>query len=247
MAYTVKEISKLSGVTVRCLHFYEEIGLLKPAYYGSNGYRYYEEEQLLQLQQILLYKEMGLTLGKISKILGKSDFDRLAALYAHGRELRSEKEKICKLIKTVDKTIKHLTGKIKMKDKEFFNGFTEIKYDLKTASSAEKLVINSARKEAKEKPDEAFHARVNLEAGEIYRSIASCLDRGLKPGSKEVQLLIKKHYAFADRFQIVSKSVYRAMAQLYREKPEFRKQLDFFHPKLADYMSMAMEIFADSL
>ena len=62
MAYTVKKLSNLSGISVRTLHFYEELGLRKPAYYGSNGYRYYEAQELLQLQQILFFKELGLTL-----------------------------------------------------------------------------------------------------------------------------------------------------------------------------------------
>lgn len=69
MAYTVKKLSNLSGISVRTLHFYEELGLLKPAYYGSNGYRYYEAQELLQLQQILFFKELGLTLKQIQKIL----------------------------------------------------------------------------------------------------------------------------------------------------------------------------------
>lgn len=72
MTHTVKKLSELSGVTVRTLHFYEEIGILKPAYYGSNGYRYYEESQLLQLQQILFFKELGFTLKQIQKVMGKS-------------------------------------------------------------------------------------------------------------------------------------------------------------------------------
>ena len=87
MAYTVKKLSEISGVTVRTLHFYEEVGLLKPAYYGSNGYRYYEEKELLQLQQILFFKELGLTLKQIRKVLGESDFDQIAALHSHRKAL----------------------------------------------------------------------------------------------------------------------------------------------------------------
>ena len=94
MAYTVKKLSELSGVTVRTLHFYEEIDLLKPAYYGSNGYRYYEEKELLQLQQILFFKELGFSLKQIQKVVGKSDFNQLAALYTHKKSLSKEWEKI---------------------------------------------------------------------------------------------------------------------------------------------------------
>ena len=82
MAYTVKKLSELSGVTVRTLHFYEEEGLLKPSYYGSNGYRYYEEKELLQLQQILFFKELGFTIKQIKKVIGKCDFDQLS-LFIH--------------------------------------------------------------------------------------------------------------------------------------------------------------------
>src|SRR5271167_777458 len=111
MAYTVKKLSELSRVTVRTLHFYEEAELLKPAYYGSNGYRYYEENELLQLQQILFFKELGFSLKQIEKVLGRSDFDQLAALYSHRKTLIREREKIGQLIETIDGTIKHLNGK----------------------------------------------------------------------------------------------------------------------------------------
>jgi DNA-binding transcriptional MerR regulator len=68
MAYTVNKLAKLSGVSVRTLHFYDEIGLLEPAYYGDNNYRYYEEEQLLMLQQILFFRELGFPLIDIQRI-----------------------------------------------------------------------------------------------------------------------------------------------------------------------------------
>ena len=78
MTYTVNQLAKLSGVSVRTLHFYDEIGLLKPAYYGENNYRYYEEEQLLILQQILFFREMGCPLNDIQRILSSNDFDKFA-------------------------------------------------------------------------------------------------------------------------------------------------------------------------
>ena len=90
MAYTVTKLAKISGVSVRTLHWYDEVGLLKPAYYGSNGYRYYEEEQLLILQQILFFRELGFELKQIQKILGRSDFDKIAALSSHRKVLQKE-------------------------------------------------------------------------------------------------------------------------------------------------------------
>jgi len=70
MAYTVKQVAEMSGVSVRTLHFYDETGLLRPAYTGANGYRFYEEPQLLTLQQILFYRELKFELKQIKEILG---------------------------------------------------------------------------------------------------------------------------------------------------------------------------------
>ena len=81
MAYTVKNLAQLSGVSIRTLHFYDEIGLLKPAYCGDNNYRYYEEEQLLMLQQILFYRELGLQLNDIQRVLSSDSFDKIEALH----------------------------------------------------------------------------------------------------------------------------------------------------------------------
>lgn len=74
MAYTVRRVSGLSGVSIRTLHFYDEVGLLKPAYVSGSGYRYYEEPQLLTLQQIRFYRELGLELREIKSILGPGRF-----------------------------------------------------------------------------------------------------------------------------------------------------------------------------
>jgi DNA-binding transcriptional MerR regulator len=87
MAYTVKQVAAMSGVSVRTLHFYDETGLLKPAYQGANGYLFYEEPQLLMLQRILFYRELGFELKKIKEILGRADFEKLAALRSHRQVL----------------------------------------------------------------------------------------------------------------------------------------------------------------
>ena len=81
--FTVKQLSKLAGVTPRTLHHYDAIGLLKPSRVGDNGYRYYGEESLLQLQQILFYRELDMPLDDIKKIMAKSNFDVVKALESH--------------------------------------------------------------------------------------------------------------------------------------------------------------------
>jgi DNA-binding transcriptional MerR regulator/uncharacterized cupin superfamily protein len=124
MAYTVKEVAAMSGVSGRTLHFYDEIGLLKPARYGENGYRYYEEPQLLALQQILFYRELGFELKQIHSILARPDFERVAALESHREVLEKNLARTQTLLDTIDKTIAHLRGAKPMPSEEIFRGFS---------------------------------------------------------------------------------------------------------------------------
>src|SRR5215510_8826136 len=110
MAYTVKQVAAMSGISVRALHFYHETGLLKPAYCGANGYRFYEEPQLLKLQQILFYRELGFELKRIKRILGQARFQKAAALRSHRKVLEQGATRTRTLIETIDKTLQHLKG-----------------------------------------------------------------------------------------------------------------------------------------
>src|ERR1044071_7780931 len=124
MAYSVRQVAALSGVSVRTLHFYDETGLLKPARQGANGYRFYEEPQLLTLQQILFYRELGFELKQIKEILDRADFEKIAALQSHRQVLEKNLGQTRTLIETIDKTIQHLKGTKKMKSEEMFAGFS---------------------------------------------------------------------------------------------------------------------------
>ena len=110
MAYTVKQLAVMSGVTVRTLHFYDEMALLKPAYTKATGYRIYEEPQLLMLQQILFYRELGFELKRINEILSQRKFEKVAALKSHRQVLEQNLTRTRTLIETIDKTISHLKG-----------------------------------------------------------------------------------------------------------------------------------------
>lgn len=124
MAYTVKQVAALSGVSVRTLHFYDEAGLLEPAYTGANGYRFYEEPQLLTLQQILFYRELGFELRQIRQLLGRPDFQRVDALRSHREALEERLARTRRLLETIDHTIDHLEGRKPMKSEQIFAGFT---------------------------------------------------------------------------------------------------------------------------
>ncbi len=253
MAYTVKKLSELSGVTVRTLHFYEEINLLKPAYHGSNGYRYYEERELLHLQQILFFKELGFSLKQIQKILGQNEFNQLASLYSHKKSLTQKWEKMGILLRTIDKTINHLQGKQKMKTIEIFDGFSVdlIKKAKKGVSffDAEETVLKSVKAPTKDMQDvknrgKKFYEAITEKAHLIFKELALCIEGGLDPSSSKVQSIIKKHHILTEKVHYTSFEVYSALSQLYKEHPAFKKQLDPFHKDLARFISTAMEIFS---
>lgn len=210
MAYTVKELAKISGVSVRTLHWYDEIGLLKPFSKGANNYRYYEEQELLRLQQILFFKELGFALDDIQKLLLQNDFDNIKALKAHRKILEDEIARKNNLIATIDKTIPHLKGKQLMKDEELYYGFDSNrqkeyeKYLVKSQGlAAEDLLMQSKKRTAKWDKDEWDD--VKNEGNAIHKALAKAIDNGLNPDSAEVQTIIKQHFHMIQRFYEVSK------------------------------------------
>lgn len=129
MAYTIKEIADLAGVTTRTLRYYDEIGLLAPADTGDNGYRYYDTGSLLRLQQILFFRELDVPLKEIQSAMRRPDFDLLRALEKHREALEQRLERMADLIDTVDKTIATLQGEWIMSAEEYFEGFDEKRYE----------------------------------------------------------------------------------------------------------------------
>ena len=119
--YTVKQVSELSGASIRALHHYEELGLLCPKR-RSNGYREYTGSDIERLQQILLYRECGMELSAVKQVLDGPDYDRHAALEQHLAVLHARKQEIDTLIQTVEKTIRSLEGGEVMTDEERFEG-----------------------------------------------------------------------------------------------------------------------------
>ena len=136
--FTVKQLSKMAGVTPRTLHHYDDIGLLKPSRIGDNGYRYYGEEAVLKLQQILYYRELEFPLDDIKKIMGRRDFDVLGALQSHKDALQKQAARLNRLLATVDNTIQHIRGEKIMSQKGLFEGFSEEEQE-KYALEAEKM------------------------------------------------------------------------------------------------------------
>jgi len=243
MAYTVKKLAGMSGVSVRTLHFYDETGLLAPAYYGANGYRFYEEPQLLTLQQILFYREIGFELKEIKRILGRPRFDRIAALESHRKVLRKNLAQTWKLIITIDRTIEHLKGTKKMKSQEMFAGFSpevQAKHEqylidrfgegMKKRIAQSKQKVKNWTKADWEKSGTAFN--------QICQDLVSVMGRKLSPESADAQRIIRRHYEWLKQFWTPNRESYAGHSLMITYEAH--------DTKLPAFMAAAMEVFAET-
>lgn len=248
MAYTVNKLAKLSGISARTLRFYDEIGLLKPAYVGDNDYRYYEEEQLLMLQQILFYRELGFPLNEIQRIISSDNFDKIEALQSHKCILEQGLGRTKQMIKTIDKTISHLRGKEKMKDEEMYYGFDSEKQKEHEKYLVEKGIVtqefmDECNAKVKDWTDDQKRAFIT-DMEKIMADLIVEIEKKSQPSSKAVQALMQKHYAWLELTWTPNKESYIGLTQLY-QTPEFRKFYDDRHPKLLTFFIEAMKIFAE--
>ena len=188
--FTVKQLSKLAGITPRTLHHYDAIGLLKPSQVGENGYRYYGEESLLRLQQILFYRELDMPLEDIKKIVGRRDFDVLNALESHKDALKKRVERLNVLLSTVDNTINHLKGKRTMSEKELFEGFSEEEQEKYAEEAAQKWDAETvgASNEKWKSYSDAEKKKILAEGNALYTDLAAVMSKGA--ASKDVQAIV---------------------------------------------------------
>jgi DNA-binding transcriptional MerR regulator len=241
--YTVKQLSKLAGVTPRTLHHYDEIGLLKPSRVGENGYRYYGEESLLRLQQILFYRELGFPLEDIKKLMGRRDFDVVGALYGHKEALQNQVTRLNRLIHTVDNTINHLKGNVIMSEKGFFEGFSEEQQE-QYAAEAEQLYDPETVRESNRKWKTYSAAKkesILAEGNAVYVDMIAAMPKGAT--SPEAQAIVKRWRKHMEYFWTPNLDQLLALANGYNDDPRFKANFDKMHPQLAEFMREAVKVY----
>ena len=249
--YTVKQVAKLSGVSVRTLHHYDEIGLLKPDSVGANGYRYYGQDELLRLQQILFHRELGFPLAEIARVLDSPDFDRVAALKRHRERLEAQARRYRKLIGTIDTTLAALQGATTMDDKAMYQGF-----DPKTQAEHEAWLIDRYGGDMRARIDDSRSAMNGVkqagfdalmaEAEAIEAAMAKALVDGLPADSEAVGAIMARHCAWVGKSwnRAPTAEAFAGLGHLYQEHPEFRARYDGRAAGLTDYLAEAMRAYA---
>lgn len=241
--YTVKKLAELAGVSVRTMHYYDQVGLLKPEYRTANGYRHYGEGALVRLQQIMFFRELDFSILEIKEIMNRPDFNVLEALENHRGLLKKRRKRLDELLATVDRTVKKLKGEIDMSIKEYYKGFSDAqieKYrrEVKERWGEETLKNSEARVMAMGK--EKF-AALQREGGAIFQAIAANMDKGYD--HPEVQAEVKKWRAWLENFHHYSDEAVLGLACAYTEHPDFRAFYVKIKDGLPEFFAKAIEYY----
>jgi len=250
---TCQQLAKLAGVSVRTLHHYDRVGLLKPAVRTEARYRHYGQAELLRLQQILFYKELDFSLEDIRSLLEDPDFDLLTALQSQRTALHARQARLGVLLETIDKTISQLKGERDMlTNEELYAGFPDdeaeayrrevvAKYGAQTIEASEQHL----RQLGKPGLDQLI-----AEQKDINRTLAAMTH--LAPTDVVVQQQVARHYANVVSFwgpsvaEADRLTTYRGLAQLYLDDPRYTRQAGPEQPTYAALLSEAMRYFVDA-
>jgi MerR family transcriptional regulator, thiopeptide resistance regulator len=251
--YTVKQLARLSGVSIRTLHHYDEIGLLKPAFTGENRYRYYGREELLRLQDILFHRELGVPLKDIARLL-ETERDRIEVLGEHRAALADRVKRSRQLLRTIDRTIAELTGEETVKDKDLYQGFAPEKQ-----AEYEDWLVDRFGGDMRERIDDsrkAFTAlgkdgmTARLAEGEAASlALAEAFKAGAAPDEPANDPLLARHLAWIAGMwnRTCPPEAYAGLADLYLEHPDFRANFEKQGEGFTDWLVAAMKAYAERL
>lgn len=252
-SYSVKQLAGLAGVSVRTLHLYDELGLLKPAMRTSSGYRKYGEKELLRLQQILFYKELDFPLQDIISILNNPEFDILQALEGHQKIIFSRRERLSKLLLTIGKTIQKLKNGTTMKHEELYEGFSP-----ESRQKIREEAIKNYGSDAIERSETYLSTlgkggviRLKEELDALTSELAE--ERFNDPSGDKVQHLIRRHYEVIRKLwgthgsDDLQASAYAGLGELYVSDPRFTPIHGKENPEFATFLQKAMKHFTETL
>lgn len=238
----ISEVAKLTGITVRTLHYYDEIGLLKPSEITESGYRLYSKDSLETLQQILFFRELDFPLNEIKEIMINLNYDKMEALNKQKELLVKKRQRIDSLIGLINSTIE---GEDNMSFKEFDMKDIEESKKKYAKEVKERWGNTDAYKEYEEKINnysENQWGAINKESSEILKTFGQHI--GCDPGSEEVQDLVEKwRNHISSSFYNCTKEILSGLGLMYINDERFQKNIDQNGERTAELMSKAIEIY----
>lgn len=250
--YTVGQLARLSGVSVRALHHYDAIGLLVPARTGANGYRVYGRAEMLRLQEILFYRDIGMPLADIAAVLKAPD-DMVDRLQRHRARLAAEASRAAQLIETLDATIAHLKGQTDMQVEDLYKPFApekQAEYEswLIDTYGPEMTAQIAAAKQAVDAAPEGLEGLMD-ELRTIEAALVATHEAGADPLSADNHALIERHRDLIARFwgRPCEADAYQGLAQLYESHPDFVARYERLGRRFSVWLPTAMRAHATRL
>jgi MerR family transcriptional regulator, thiopeptide resistance regulator len=243
IVFTVKRLADLAGVSVRTLHYYDQIGLLKPKSYSQIGYRQYDEEDVVRLQQIMFFRELDFGLGEIQKIMAQPGFNVLEALQSHQILLAKKTNRMNDLRETVERTIRKMKGEVEMEIKEYYQGFSDqqiAKYRDEVRHRWGEDTLNKSEARVTGMGKEKF-AALQDEAGEIFKTISLNMSEGVD--SPKVQEQIGRWRQWLENFYTYSDEAVLGLGRVYSQHEDFVAFFNKIHPGLPEFMTQAIEYY----
>ncbi|RNF38715.1 MerR family transcriptional regulator [Planococcus salinus] len=249
MEYTVQKLGELAGVSTRTLRYYDEIGILKPARKNSSGYRIYGQREVDRLQQILFYRELGVDLKSIKKIVTDPAFDGADALKRHRQQLVEKRRQLDLLIMNVEKTISAAEGKSSMADKEKFEGFkqqliedNEQQYGQEIREKYGNEEVDKSNARMLNMNEQQYRQFTQLEQ-EVLAVLREACETG-DPSSETAQKAADLHKQWlAFTWPSYSKEAHAGLAQMYVDDERFAAYYNKVHPKAAEFLRDAVHIY----
>lgn len=238
----INEVSKITGVSLRTLHYYDKIGLLVPAKL-ENGYRVYSNDDLNKLQKILFYKYLNFKLSDIANII-KNKNDSLIILEEQHKLLLKEKKKIENVIKTIEKTIKDYKGEIHMTIEEKFEGFKKgdmKKYEIEAKDKYGEEIVEESKRRQK-----GQESKAEDDFNNTFKAFAKYKKEELDIKSEIVQKEVEKLYNHINKYGFdCSLEVFSYIGKGYYENPEFRNNINKFGEDVAEYISSSIKYYCN--
>lgn len=235
----IREFADFTGVSVRTLHYYDEIGLLKPAQVDPfTGYRYYDEQSLLRMQEILFYRELDFSLKSIGDMLSSPDYDRKKALEDQKKLLILKKERLERLILAIDGAVK---------GENVMTAFDNHTFEDYKEEAKQKWGQTAAYKEHAEKTRGYTHQKWSELAEGLDRIMAEfslCMKRGDTPDSQEARQLVKTLQAhITDNYYTCTEPILLGLGQMYMGDDRFRANIDRHGDGTAQFICDAIQAY----
>ena len=238
--YTVGEVAVLSGVTIRTLHHYDEVGLLSPGGRSAAGYRIYEDPDLERLQRILFYRELGFTLDEISTIVDDPHTDALGHLRRQRGLLNERIERLSAMVDAIDYEMEARTMDLPLTPEERLEVFGEFRPENHAEEAEQRWGGTDAYRQSQRRVSNYTKEdwlKIKAEHDEVAANLAVLFESGVSPASEEAMAAAEAHRRHISRWYYdCSHEIHRGLGEMYVSDERFRANYDLLAPGLSEFI-----------